>query len=75
MNEPTCDRFDDFVSLVVVAVASLERNLVGSTAWSFEPRLQESGQIFHHVFLKSFAGSSYLKEERKKTPRVLLLLS
>lgn len=61
-SDTTCDGFDDFVSLVVAAVASLEGDLVGSTVWSFKPRLQESSQVLQHVLLESLACSSYLEE-------------
>lgn len=66
-SDTTCDGFDDFVSLVVAAVASLEGDLVGSTVWSFKPRLQESSQVLQHVLLESFACSSYLEERKMRT--------
>lgn len=57
----TCNGFDDFVSLVVAAVSSLEGDLVRRFVRGLEPRLQKSAEVSHHVLLKSFACSSHLK--------------
>lgn len=64
----TCDGFDDFVSLVVAAVAGLEGDLVGSAVWGFEPRLQERGQVFYHVLLEGPACSSDLEDTKTRQP-------
>lgn len=61
-SNTTCNRFDDFVPLVVTAVAGLEGDLVGSTVRGLEPRLQESGQVLQDVVLEGLARSSYLDE-------------
>ena len=47
----------------MAAVAGLEGDLVGATVWGFEPRLQESGQVLHHVILEGLTCSSYLDEK------------
>lgn len=65
-SNTTCNWFDDFVSLVVAAVAGLEGDLVGSTVWGFEPRLQESGQVLQHVILEGLACSSHLDERKTR---------
>lgn len=46
----------------MAAVSGLEGNLIGGTARGFEPGLQESGHILHHVFLEGFTCSIYLDE-------------
>lgn len=50
----------------MAAVASLEGDLVGSTVWSFKPRLQESSQVLQHVLLEGLACSSYLEESKMR---------
>ena len=50
----------------MAAVAGLEGDLVGTTVWGFEPGLQESSQVLHHVILKGLARSSYLDEEKTR---------
>lgn len=57
----TCDRFDDLISLVVAAVASLESNFIRRTVGGFEPWLQVCSQVFHHVLLEGLACSSDLR--------------
>lgn len=46
----------------MAAVAGLESDLIGSTVWAFEPRLQERGQVLQHIILEGLACSSYLHE-------------
>lgn len=57
----TCHGVDDFISLVVAAVASLEGDLVRRFVWGLEPRLQESAEVSHHVLLEGLASSSNLE--------------
>lgn len=65
-SNTTCDRFDDFISFVVAAVAGLESDLVCCTAGSFEPRLQESGQVPQHIVLEGLTCSSHLDERKTR---------
>lgn len=70
----TCNRFDDFISLVVTAVASLEGDLVRCFVRGLKPRLQKSAEVSHHVLLESLARSSHL-ESRGERGRVSVVPS